>query len=450
MKTYRFAFGLAAALVAALLAVGLTGTAAGPGADAGAPSLFNYQGLLLDDQGRPVADDNYDITFAIYDVPAGGTALWSELQAVAVEDGLFSVTLGTVTAINAAWVDGRDLWLGITLAGEAEMTPRQRLVSVPYALNAGDVRSADIHPNSIYAGSYGLVIGADGTWHGQPFPEGPTGPTGPAGPAGLTGATGPQGPSGPAGPAGATGPQGPVGATGVTGPAGPAGATGATGPQGVQGPAGATGATGPVGPAGATGATGAQGPVGATGATGPEGVAGPTGATGPRGETGAAGPTGATGSQGPSGPSGPSGIVYMGFATGLVDGPSAELKFLAAPESASVAAGQTVHVVSTRSFGTSTIVGGADHLLLQMCYRPSGGLIAPFGGSMYNIRLAQNQRVPMTLSATISNLPAGTYDFGLCGNDDGDGSWNWCEYSFTSVIVATVQAKEGSGEEGGR
>ncbi|MBN1136633.1 MAG: hypothetical protein JXM73_08600, partial [Anaerolineae bacterium] len=98
MKTYRFTFVLAAAIVAALLAIGLTGAAAGQGADAGAPSFFNYQGLLLDDQGRPVPDDDYDLTFAIYDVAAGGAALWSEVQTVAVEDGLFSVTLGTVTA----------------------------------------------------------------------------------------------------------------------------------------------------------------------------------------------------------------------------------------------------------------------------------------------------------------------------------------------------------------
>lgn len=44
--------------------------------------------------------------------------------------------------------------MGITLRGESEMAPRTQLVSVPYALNAGDVRGADIHPDSVHAGNY--------------------------------------------------------------------------------------------------------------------------------------------------------------------------------------------------------------------------------------------------------------------------------------------------------
>ncbi len=225
---------------------------------------------------NPVPDDDYTITFAIYDLETGGTPLWDETQTVSVADGLFNVRLGASDPITpTSWVDGRDLWLGITLAGEAEMTPRQQLVSVPYALNAGDVRGSDIHPNTIYVGSYGLVIDAGGNWLGVPI----------SGTIGATGATGPTGPSGPAG--------GPTGATGATGPAGPTGATGAAGP------AGATGATGAAGPAGVTGPTGAVGPAGATGATGAAGPAGPTGATG------AGGPSGPTGPSGPSGATGP-------------------------------------------------------------------------------------------------------------------------------------------------
>ena len=61
------------------------------------------------------------------------------------------------------------------------MPPRQQLVGVPYALNAGDVRGGDINPHSVSMPNWGLVIDANGYWHGQPFPEGPTGPTGPSG-----------------------------------------------------------------------------------------------------------------------------------------------------------------------------------------------------------------------------------------------------------------------------
>ena len=130
----------------------------GPAQASGAPFLFNYQGLLLDSAGSPVADGDYQLTLTIYDVITGGTALWSETQTVAVENGLFNATLGSVTAIDPAWVDGRSLWLGITLQGEPEMEPRIALLSVPYALNANDVRNADIHPHTVLASAPGTAI----------------------------------------------------------------------------------------------------------------------------------------------------------------------------------------------------------------------------------------------------------------------------------------------------
>ncbi len=178
-------------LVTTLLLLGAAGALAfsipNDSADVGAPGTLNYQGVLLDSAGNPVPDGNYSITFAVYDLATGGTSLWQETQIVAVADGLFNARLGAVNPIaDTSWVDGRDLWLGITLSGEPEMEPRQQLVSVPYALNAGDVRNADIHPNTIYAGAYGLVIDADGFWHGQPFPEGrPARPAQPVQPARL-------------------------------------------------------------------------------------------------------------------------------------------------------------------------------------------------------------------------------------------------------------------------
>lgn len=140
-----------------------------------------------------------------------------------MERGLFNVILGASPPLDTAFFDGRPLYLGITLQGEPEMPPRTQLVSVPYALNASDVRNADIHPANVYVSggitmsNYGLVVDADGYWHGRPFPEGPTGPQGHAGATGPEGATGPTGPTGPAGATGATGPTGPSGPTGPQG-----------------------------------------------------------------------------------------------------------------------------------------------------------------------------------------------------------------------------------------
>jgi len=117
----------------------------------GAPPLFSYQGLLLDSAGNPVPNGVYTMTFSLYDSPMSGTPFWSETQPVPVEGGLFNATLGIFTPIDPVMVDGRPLWLGVTLAGEPEMVPRQNLVSVPYALNASDTRGANLHPLSVSA-----------------------------------------------------------------------------------------------------------------------------------------------------------------------------------------------------------------------------------------------------------------------------------------------------------
>jgi len=53
---------------------------------------------------------------------------------VQVTNGLFHVLLGSVTAINPADLDG-DLWLDIKVNNE-QLTPRERLTTVPYAAEA--------------------------------------------------------------------------------------------------------------------------------------------------------------------------------------------------------------------------------------------------------------------------------------------------------------------------
>lgn len=40
------------------------------------PSTMSYQGVL-NDNGAPVPDDDYSMSFAIYNVESGGAALWT-------------------------------------------------------------------------------------------------------------------------------------------------------------------------------------------------------------------------------------------------------------------------------------------------------------------------------------------------------------------------------------
>lgn len=290
-----------------------------PALPAGAVEL-PFEAFLTDLDEVPVSG-SVELELRIYD--AMGTLLYEEFQTTVASRGFIYLNVGAAGELQPSVFSSAtsELFLGITLSGEEEFSPRFRIGYVPFAVHALSV--AD-----------GALTGPQGP-QGEAGPAGPQGPQGPAGPqgepgpqgeigpVGPIGAQGPRGLAGPAGPAGPQGPQGPQGdrgLTGNTGPAGPAGPIGATGPQGPQGDRGLTGATGPQGPQGLTGNTGPAGPAGPAGATGPQGPQGPqgdrglTGATGPQGPagptgaTGPAGPTGATGATGPRGPAGADGV----------------------------------------------------------------------------------------------------------------------------------------------
>ena len=118
------------------------------------PYLIDYQGRLTDENGVPI-DGNVSILFSIYDVETGGTDLWHETQYyVYVSNGLFHVFLGAVGPIPENIFNDPDCWLGITVAGDGEMTPRIMIGSVPYAKTDGDWV---IDGNDMYADVSGNV-----------------------------------------------------------------------------------------------------------------------------------------------------------------------------------------------------------------------------------------------------------------------------------------------------
>jgi hypothetical protein len=102
------------------------------GVSASVPGLISYQGHLNDDGGTPV-NGTVTMTFSLFDVPGGGTALWTENQNVNVSNGVFNVQLGSVQAIPSYLFNNDELFLGIIVGADAEMTPRQRLTSSPYS-----------------------------------------------------------------------------------------------------------------------------------------------------------------------------------------------------------------------------------------------------------------------------------------------------------------------------
>ncbi len=117
-------------------------TTDGPGADAvSIPRLINYQGYLTDASGTPL-NGSYGMAFELYASASGGTAFWSETQSgVPVTEGVFNVMLGSVTPVGTV-PDGPELYLQVTVGTEV-ISPRVRLVSVPYSYNASLAADAE-------------------------------------------------------------------------------------------------------------------------------------------------------------------------------------------------------------------------------------------------------------------------------------------------------------------
>lgn len=98
------------------------------------PHLLRYQGTLTDANNVPL-EGTYNLSFRIYDASTAGNLLWSETQtSVSVSNGVFSVLLGNVTPLNLAF--DKDYWLSTEVGTSGEMSPRQRITSVGYAIRA--------------------------------------------------------------------------------------------------------------------------------------------------------------------------------------------------------------------------------------------------------------------------------------------------------------------------
>lgn len=104
--------------------------------------LISYQGRLTDDGGNPI-NGTQAMTFTIYD--GVGVSKWTESHpTVQVNDGLFSVILGSQSVLPDSVFTGDDRFLGITIGADPEITPRTQLISSPGAAVSKRV-AGDIH-----------------------------------------------------------------------------------------------------------------------------------------------------------------------------------------------------------------------------------------------------------------------------------------------------------------
>ena len=107
---------------------------------AAVPNWVRFSGSVKDAQGS-THSGIVGITFALYKQEQGGSPLWLETQNVTVDQtGLYTVYLGESKSGGLPqdlFVSGEARWLGVQPEGQAEQ-PRILLLSVPYALKAGD------------------------------------------------------------------------------------------------------------------------------------------------------------------------------------------------------------------------------------------------------------------------------------------------------------------------
>jgi len=101
-----------------------------------APEMFRYQGRLV--SGTNLVNATLPMSFKLYDAQSGGNKLYEDSSSVLVVDGLYSTMIGDDTVFGSLTnaMTNAAVYLELTVNGET-LSPRERLVSVPYALSAG-------------------------------------------------------------------------------------------------------------------------------------------------------------------------------------------------------------------------------------------------------------------------------------------------------------------------
>jgi hypothetical protein len=118
------------------------------------PHLVKFNGVVRDSAGKP-GTGTVGMMFSVYSASTGGIPLWQETQNVQLDSqGRYAILLGAATIDGippALFQSGDPRWLGVQvlMPGEVEQ-PRVLLVSVPYALRAGDAQTLGGLPASAF------------------------------------------------------------------------------------------------------------------------------------------------------------------------------------------------------------------------------------------------------------------------------------------------------------
>jgi len=118
------------------------------------PRLIRLSGMLTPGSGLTGDHSVVGVTFSLYAEQTGGAPLWQETQSVELDSvGHYTVLLGSTQAEGLPaelFTSVQAQWLGVQAEREAEQA-RIMLVSVPFALKAGDAETLGGKPPSAYA-----------------------------------------------------------------------------------------------------------------------------------------------------------------------------------------------------------------------------------------------------------------------------------------------------------
>lgn len=113
-------------------------------------ATLNIQGIVRKSTGANFDDGTYSMTFKLYTSSSGGTDIWSETHdKLDVTSGVYSAVLGLKSPFTIPF--DQPYFLGISVDGGTEVSPRLRLTGSPYTLSL--IGQSNIFPST---GTVGL------------------------------------------------------------------------------------------------------------------------------------------------------------------------------------------------------------------------------------------------------------------------------------------------------
>lgn len=116
------------------------------------PPLINYQGRLANADGSPFPTADYELRISLYDAPADGNLVWGPQvfdgapgighgTRIPVVQGYFNVMLGPADLGGRSLLEAfgsSNRFVEVTVSNRPPIVPRQRILTTPYAAQAGN------------------------------------------------------------------------------------------------------------------------------------------------------------------------------------------------------------------------------------------------------------------------------------------------------------------------